>query len=153
MLTEKEKKLLNELSDITLVEKPFDEIAKKLNVSEDWVLEKIREYLSSGAIRRFGVILQHFKAGFSDNALLLWKTDVPSELGMEFAKLTWVSHCYKRNSYPEFDYQLYTMVHARSKEELSQRIDRMKEISESEPLVLFTKRCFKKSSFEVTNVE
>lgn len=149
MLTQKEKGLLRELSDIPLVERPFEEIARGLQVSEDWVLEKIKEFLSSGVIRRFGVILDHFRAGFSENALLLWRTDAPDKLGMEFAKLPWVSHCYRRRPYPELDYQLYTMVHARSREELLGRIDRMKEIAGSEPLVLFTKRCFKKSSFEV----
>jgi DNA-binding Lrp family transcriptional regulator len=149
MITEKERELLRELTDIPIIERPFQEIAKKLRVSEEWVLRRIEELVDSGAIRRFGVILNHFRAGFSENALLLWRTDAPGELGMKFAALPWVSHCYKRSSYPQLNYQLYTMVHARTREELLGRIDRMKEMAGSEPLVLFTKRCFKKSSFEV----
>jgi len=149
MITEKEIRLLKELSDIPIVKAPFREIAERLGVNEEWVLKKVEELMRSGAIRRFGAVLNHFRAGFSQNALLLWRTDSPKELGMMFASLPWVSHCYRRNSYPQLDYQLYTMVHARTKEELLERINRMREMAGKEPLVLLTKRCFKKSSFEV----
>ncbi|HEX30567.1 TPA: Lrp/AsnC family transcriptional regulator [Candidatus Poribacteria bacterium] len=149
MMLEKERELLRELSDIPIVKRPFREIAEKLRVSEEWVLRKIEELMGSGAIRRFGVILNHFRAGFSENALLLWRTETPGELGMKFAALPWVSHCYRRRSYPQLNYQLYTMVHAGTREELLERIKRMREIAGSEPLVLLTRRCFKKSSFEV----
>ena len=142
-------RLLERLSDIPLVRRPFGAVADMLGTSEGWVIGKVGELMRSGAIRRFGAVLDHTKAGLSENALVLWRAEDPDGLGVKFAGLAWVSHCYRRRTYPDFDYQVYTMVHARSREELEDRIGRMRDIAGTEPLVLYTKRRFKKSSFEV----
>ncbi|RKY64941.1 MAG: hypothetical protein DRQ08_00090 [Candidatus Latescibacterota bacterium] len=150
-------RLLRSLSDIPLARRPFLEVAEGLGMSEDEVISRIEKLVNSGLVRRFGAVLDHTKVGFSENALVLWSTGDPDELGAAFAKLPWVSHCYLRRAYaigphiPPSSISfcgVYTMVHARSGRELKDRISRMREVAGAEPSVFYTVRCFKKGSFE-----
>ncbi|HIE04411.1 MAG TPA: Lrp/AsnC family transcriptional regulator [Candidatus Latescibacteria bacterium] len=147
-------RLLRSLSDIPLVRRPFLEIAEGLGMSEGEVIARTEKLVNFGLVRRFGAVLDHAKVGFSENALVLWGTEEPNELGVTFAKLPWVSHCYLRKAYaigPPSSGSfcgVYTMVHARSRRELKDRISRMREVAGAEPSVFYTLRCFKKGSFE-----
>ncbi len=78
-----------------------------------------RQFLESGRMRRFAAVLHHRQAGFRANAMGVWaapETDV-DRLGELMASFREVSHCYRRPSYPDWPYNLFTMVHGRSREE------------------------------------
>src|SRR4029453_1922231 len=64
-------------------------------------------------------------AGFSANGMGVWK--VPegqiADIGPRMAAVRGVSHCYRRPTYPDWPYSVFTMAHGRSKEECDAVLD------------------------------
>lgn len=116
MLTELEQKIIAEIQgDIPITEHPFLEIAKKIGISEESLLDTLRRLNDRGMIRRFGATLRHQKSGFEANAMVAWQVEEEriDEVGRKMASSGRVSHCYRRNPTPEWQYNLYTMIHAK----------------------------------------
>lgn len=141
-LSEREKAVIKLLIEgLEFCENPFDKISKKLGLSEDEVIETIKNLREKGVILRFGITLRHNLAGIEGNAMVAWKVDKEREdfIGEELSKLPYVSHCYVRKTYEDWPYNLYTMIHGKTREEV---LERIKEISEKFDLreyqVLFT---------------
>lgn len=113
--------------DITVVEEPFKEAAEKLGLSYDQFFEIAEELKESGVMRRFATILNHRKAGFGANAMSVWAVpeEKGEEIGREMAEFSAVSHCYLRPSYPNWPYNLFAMVHAKTQEECDTLIEEM----------------------------
>ena len=113
--------------DITVVEEPFKEATKKLGLSYEEFFKIANELKDAGVMRRFATILNHRKAGFGANAMSVWA--VPEEkgeqIGKEMAEFSAVSHCYLRPSYPNWPYNLFAMVHAKTQEECDTLIEEM----------------------------
>jgi len=135
-------------SGVPISAEPFREIAEKLGTSEDALLDQLRKWKDDGTIRRFGAILRHTEAGFSVNAMGVW--DVHAERIEGFARAATssegVSHCYQRPRFDGFPYNLYTMIHGRSRDECEETARKIREqtgITEYE--LLFTTEEFKKS--------
>ncbi len=141
-LTHFEKEVLKMLIEgIPLVECPYEEMAKRLRVSQQEVISAIKSLLDKKIIRRLGGTLRHNLAGYEGNAMVAWR--VPEErideVGKWFSEKSFVSHCYVRQSYPDWPYNLYTMCHARTKEELKNLIEEArKELSLEEYEILWT---------------
>lgn len=112
-------------------------------------LEKIKEDLSSGRVRRFGAIVNHQKLKFTHNALIAWsKKSVSPALGAKLKEKDYISHIYLRKPHRLWPYVLYTMIHSRSSEELSLLIKELSELlSKPAYKVLNTLKEFKKTSF------
>ncbi len=120
MLTEKEKQIIRELQNgIPLVHRPFKILAQKLRTTEEELINKIKSLLDRGYIRRFGATVRHHDLGYPANAMVVW--NVPDELAEEkgriMAGFKEVSHCYQRPRRPGWPYNLFTVVHGRSREE------------------------------------
>jgi len=113
--------------DITVVEEPFKEATQKLDLSYDEFFTIANELKESGVMRRFATILNHRKAGFGANAMSVWAVpeEKGEEIGREMAEFSAVSHCYLRPSYPNWPYNLFAMVHAKTQEECDTLIEEM----------------------------
>lgn len=113
--------------DIPLRSRPYQELAEHLGLSEDEVVSRIDSLIKRGVIRRMGAILRHQKAGYSVNAMTAWRVDAAQadRAGQIMADFAEVSHCYLRQVPPEFGYNLFAMLHARSEAELNQIIGEM----------------------------
>ncbi|MGC8965357.1 MAG: Lrp/AsnC family transcriptional regulator [Caldimicrobium sp.] len=141
-LTPIERKVLEALIEgIPLVEHPYEEIAKKLGISQEEVLFAIKSLLEKRIIRRLGATIRHNLAGYEGNAMVAWK--VPEErieeVGKWFSEKSFVSHCYVRKTYPDWPYNFYTMCHAKTKEELKRLIEEAsKELNLNEYEILYT---------------
>lgn len=113
--------------DIEVVSEPFKKATEKLGLSYERFFELANELKESGVMRRFATILNHRKAGFGANAMSVWA--VPEEdgekIGKEMAEFSAVSHCYLRPSYPNWPYNLFAMVHAKTQEECDTLIEEM----------------------------
>ena len=114
---ETEKEIMKELQqDLPLNSSPFKDIAAKFRIAETELFDFMRELKSSGKMSRFAAILRHRNLGFQSNAMVVW--EIPSPLLQDFADAASaspaISHCYERVTYPEWRYNMYTMVHARS---------------------------------------
>jgi DNA-binding Lrp family transcriptional regulator len=81
------------------------------------VLSLIARLKDQGVIRRFGATLRHQKAGYGHNAMVAWRVDDEAEalrVGEIMAARPEISHCYIRRTYPQWRYNLYTMIHGKN---------------------------------------
>ncbi|MDD5157602.1 Lrp/AsnC family transcriptional regulator [Sulfurimonas sp.] len=133
--------------DIDIVEEPFKKIIDELGIDYDKFFLTLQELQEAGVMRRFASILNHRKAGFSANAMVVWDIDETrgEEIGEKAAAFSAVSHCYLRPKYPNWQYNLFTMVHGKSTDETSAIIaDMAKEIEAKSYMPLYSSREFKK---------
>ncbi len=133
--------------DITVTSEPYAEAVERLGIGYDEFFSIAHELKDAGVMRRFATILNHRKAGFSANAMSVWS--VPEEdgerIGREMAEFSAVSHCYLRPKYPNWPYNLFAMVHAKTQEECDALIEEMaKESGLSEYGKLYSSVEFKK---------
>ena len=105
--------------DFPLVEEPYKEIAAQVGIEEEELLRRLRRLKENGQIRKMGAVLQHRAAGYTSNVLCAWV--VPPERMDETARCMCanpaVSHCYDRDTAEDWPYNVYTMIHAKSREE------------------------------------
>ncbi len=104
--------------DIPIVSEPFASIVDRLNMDYEELFSIAKELQDAGIMRRFATILNHRKAGFNANAMSVWEVpeEMGEEMGKKIAEFRAVSHCYLRPKYPNWPYNLFAMVHAKSQE-------------------------------------
>ncbi|MCU0585436.1 MAG: Lrp/AsnC family transcriptional regulator [Desulfobacterales bacterium] len=115
MLTDLEKKIIASIQeDLPITARPFLDIARRLGISEEALLEVLRRLSARGVIRRFGATLRHQRTGYRANAMAAWQVEEEriDAVGRIMAEFRQVSHCYRRNPTPAWPYNLYTMIHA-----------------------------------------
>ncbi len=131
---------------LELVARPFAKLAECAGLSEAAVLERIGVWLDSGIVKRFGVVVRHHELGYKANAMTVF--DVPDDqvaaVGARLAREEGVTLCYRRARHlPEWPYNLYCMVHGRSREEVLPVIERLCRIAGYPCEALFSLRRFK----------
>ena len=124
MLTDQEKKIVRELqNNIPLVKRPFEQMALRLDMDEQELLDKIEEFKQRGILRRFGATVRHQNLGYTANAMVVW--DIPEdqveEAGKTMAQFPEVSHCYQRPTHPGWPYKLFTVVHGKTRSECEEK--------------------------------
>ena len=106
-------------SDLPLTEKPFAPMSERLKIGVAELLRAAKDFLVHGTMRRYGAIVNHRQAGFTANAMGCWL--VPSsrveEVGKNMSSLPEVTHCYERLTCADWPYNLFTMIHGRTREE------------------------------------
>jgi len=146
--SERDKEFVRELQkDVEIVKEPFAEPARRLGVSVEELFAQAKEYERIGVMRRFAAILRHRDAGFLANGMIVWKVpeEKIDETGAKLAEFPQVSHCYRRPIYPDWPYNLFSMVHARSEEAAKKMgVEMSKIIGITDYRILFSSREFKK---------
>jgi len=150
MLTDVEKKIIASIQeDMPVTERPYLEIARKLDIPEEALLETLRGLSARGVIRRFGATLRHQRTGYTANAMAAWQVDEEriDAVGQTMASFRQVSHCYRRNPTPSWPYNLYTMIHAESEEACRETAHRMSAAAGAPDYrLLFSREELKKTS-------
>ena len=123
--TDADKRMIEVLQrDLPVTSRPFDTWAADAGITPEELLAACQVFVDRSYMRRFAAVLNHRKAGFGANGMAVWK--VPEEqlddLGPRMAAFSAVSHCYKRPTYPDWPYSIFTMVHARSKDACEEAI-------------------------------
>ncbi len=138
--------------DIEFVKEPFKKITQELGIGYDEYFGILSELQEAGVMRRFASILNHRKAGFNANAMVVWDVDEGEKgeaIGAKAAAFSAVSHCYLRPKYPNWPYNLFTMVHGKTTEETNGIIEEMaQEIGTVNYMPLYSSREFKKVRIE-----
>ena len=85
-------------SGLPLVERPYAEIAEKLDIDEQEVMRRIEIMLTTGAIRRMGVVVRHHELGYRANAMLVWDIadERVNEVGEQLSTVDCITLCYQR---------------------------------------------------------
>ena len=147
-LDERDREFIRELQkDLAVVPEPFKELANSLGITTAQLFAKAAEYENTGIMRRFAAILRHREAGFVANGMVVWQ--VPEnridEVGLRLAAFPQVSHCYRRPIYPDWRFNLFSMVHARTLKAAEKIAIEMSEtVGIKEYQILFSSREFKK---------
>lgn len=147
-LASRDKEFIRELQkDLEVTPRPFDTLAKNLGITVDELFKKAIEYETMGVMRRFAAILRHRDAGFAANGMIVWMVpeDKIDEVGYKLASFAQVSHCYRRPVYPDWPFNLFSMIHARTIEAAKKiAIELSNFVGINEYKILFSSREFKK---------
>jgi len=150
MLSKIQKEILRFLQgNVPLRQRPYRRLALRLEVNEQRIVEEIKKLKKNGYIRRMGGILGHRKIGLKENCMCVWK--VPEKKINKTAKIAAaypnISHCVLRKTVKWWPYNLYTMIHGRTKTQCRRTITELSEKSGiREYKMLFTRRQYKKVS-------
>jgi len=150
--TEEDKEFIRQLQkDMEIVDRPFQKAAKNLGMNEDQIFEKLHHYEEIGVMRRYAAILRHREAGFTANGMIVWKVPEEriTEVGTKLGAFPQVSHCYERPVYPDWPYNVFSMIHCKSFDEAGEVAGQIqKQIDVDEYKILFSAKEFKKTRVE-----
>jgi len=110
---------------LPLVREPYAALAAALGVAEGEAIARLEAMLADRRMRRIGVVPNHYALGYTANGMSVWDVDDDQvdRLGREVGALPFVSHCYRRpRRLPAWRYNLFAMVHARSREEVEAKL-------------------------------
>lgn len=136
-------------TDLPLCSDPFSVLAASVHLDADGLLGTLRSWLADGRMRRYGALVGHRRLGFTANSMTAWV--VPEEdvdrVGKCLASSPHVSHCYQRPAFPDFPYNVYAMIHGRSRAECLAVVGELSSAcGAGDPVTLFSDREFKKTS-------
>lgn len=134
---------------LQISDRPYATISNLLGVSENEVIKRISDLIESGLIKRFGVVVRHHELGYRQNAMIVW--DVPDKevymIAQRMKSWPFITLCYRRaRQLPEWQYNLYCMIHGKSRKDVLLHIENMVKTHNLENYpyeVLFSKRRFK----------
>ncbi|PKM42429.1 MAG: protein nirH [Gammaproteobacteria bacterium HGW-Gammaproteobacteria-1] len=140
---------------LPLVPRPYHELAEKLGIGADEVMQRLTRMQERGVIRRIGLVPNHYALGYTYNGMTVW--NVPDErihlLGPRLGALPFVSHCYRRPRYlPDWPYNLFAMVHGRSRAETDAQVEEIARLLGDDDrghAVLYSTRILKKTGLRL----
>lgn len=133
--------------DLPVEPEPFARWAAALGIPEASFFAWLEDMKARKFFRRFASILRHRAAGFADNAMAVWivPEDRCDELGFKMAAFKAVTHCYKRPVFETWPYNVFTMVHGRSKDDCEGVVEAIKaETGLADYRMLYSTREYKK---------
>lgn len=153
MIDQKDLDFLKIAQDgVQLTMRPYQVLGDMMGISELEVIDRLCALQEEGIIRRFAATIGHRALGIVANAMIAWKA-APEEVeraGMLFAAVDEVTHCYERASAEDWPYNLYTMVHSRSREDCLEIACHLSQLSGiTEYKVLFSEFEYKKTSARI----
>lgn len=153
MIDQKDLDLLKIAQDgVQMTMRPYQVLGDKMGLSEQEVIVRLCALQEEGIIRRFAATIGHRALGIVANAMIAWKAE-PNDLekaGMLFASVDEVTHCYERATAEDWPYNLYTMIHSKSRDDCLNIADRLSQRSGiGEYRVLFSEFEYKKTSARI----
>ena len=132
---------------LPVVDWPFALLAEGAGMTPEDLLDRARAYLDQGVMRRYGAVVNHRQIGFRANGMTCWVVPLQrvEKVGHLFAGFPAVSHCYERPTYPGWPYNLFTMVHGATEDEVEDLVRQMAQAGQIEDyVILYSIREFKK---------
>jgi DNA-binding Lrp family transcriptional regulator len=134
---------------LALTPRPFMDIANRLGVDEETVIDTVRDLQARGVIKRFGVVVRHHELGFHANAMVVF--DIPDEslcvTARRLSEDPAVTLCYQRpRRLPKWPYNLFCMIHGQDRRSVLETISALRHATGIQTLpycVLFSRRRFK----------
>lgn len=95
------------------VSAPFAQIANRVGASEAIVIDAVRHLKSIGVIRRLGALIDASVFLPQTNAMVVWQCegDRIDEFGRYAASHAKISHCYRRHTFDDWLWSVYTVIH------------------------------------------
>jgi len=140
---------------LPLQTRPYHWLADELGVDAEILMQRLRVMQADGRIRRIGVVPNHYRLGYTANAMTVWDVadDDVREVGRRVGELDIVSHCYHRpRRLPDWPYNLFAMVHGHSREEVKAKVQQIAQLLGDRVRgydVLFSTRILKKTGLRL----
>jgi len=140
---------------LPLCPRPYHALAEALGLPSEEVMARLRRMLEAGIIRRIGAVPNHYRLGFRANGMSVWDVadEAVAEMGPRIGALDFVSHCYRRPRHPPvWPYNLFAMVHGRSRAEVEDKVDEIAQIlgpAARAHAVLYSTRLLKKTGLRL----
>ncbi|PIF92354.1 DNA-binding Lrp family transcriptional regulator [Acidovorax sp. 62] len=135
---------------LPLVEQPYAAWAQALGTTAAQVQARLQQWVHTGVLSRFGVVVRHHELGFAANAMTV--LDVPDAqvdaAGRALAAQPGVTLAYRRARATGWPYNLYFMVHGAHRQAVEQVLASALERSGLAAVpraVLFSRRRFKQT--------
>jgi DNA-binding Lrp family transcriptional regulator len=115
--------------DLPLVERPFAAEGELIGCDEATVLELLQSFKERKLMRRFAAVMNHRSAGYKANAMGVWAVPEAQldEVAPLMAGFAHVSHCYRRPTYDDWPYSVFTMVHGHNARDCEDTIAAIRE--------------------------
>lgn len=136
-------------SGLDLVPQPFAALGRRLCLDEQHILARIERLSQARLLTRVGVIVRHRALGWRQNAMVVWRLPEAGieRAGTALAGVPGVTLCYQRRLVPGlWDYPLFCMIHAKTRPEAMEVLDRARALPELAAIphrILFSTRCFR----------
>jgi DNA-binding Lrp family transcriptional regulator len=144
-----DRRIIRAVQDgIALEAEPFAAAARGLDVSESELLRRLVAMEERGEIRRFAASVAHRNAGIGANVMCVWR--VPDakveDFAQEAVEFDAITHCYDRPAPEDWPYNVYAMIHGRTRGEVQEVIDALCErTGQRDYVALISTREFKKT--------
>jgi len=140
---------------LPLVPQPYHDVAKKLEIMPEELMQRMQRMLENGIIRRIGLVPNHYTLGYKANGMTVW--DIPDEkikeFGTQIGQLDYVSHCYQRPRHqPLWNYNLFAMVHGRDRSEVLIKVEKIAKLlgeSDRGHEILYSSKILKKTGLRI----
>jgi DNA-binding Lrp family transcriptional regulator len=116
---------------LPLTPRPYHAIAAQLDTDAATVIAGLQILLDVSAIRRIGVVPNHYRIGYAANGMTVWDVadEAVDQLGERVGALAFVTHCYRRPRHlPDWPYNLFAMAHGGSRDQVVAKAGRIGEI-------------------------
>ncbi|KGJ05406.1 transcriptional regulator, AsnC family [Paracoccus halophilus] len=115
---------------LPLTDRPYEQIARALDLSEAEVIYRLTAMRDRGIIRRIAIAPNHYALGMTANGMSVWDVDdaQASDLGHRIGALDFVTHCYLRPRAPVWRYNLFAMLHGSSRAEVESKRAELRDI-------------------------
>ena len=152
MFDEIDKLIIKEVQEnMPLTLDPYGDIARKIGCSRTEVIERLKKFNDNGNMKRIVAILNHRDSGYPENGMLaaVVPKDVLMDAGQNLSNEPNVTHCYERKSYDNWPYNLYAMIHGKTRKDVEDTVEKF--VYETDILdyqILYSTKEFKKSSLK-----
>ena len=123
-MNQKEKQLLKILqSEFPLTQRPYQSVARKLKITENLLIEKIKDLKSKGTIRRIGATINPKQIGYKSMLIAVCVEEEKIDAIAKFINSSArVSHNYLRGT----EYNIWFTFSAKTKKEINEFISKLK---------------------------
>ena len=152
MFDEIDKLLIREVQEnMPLSLDPYGDIARKIGCTKEEVIKRLKNYSENGIMKRMVAILYHRDSGYPENGMLA--AVVPERLlvdaGNKLSAEPNVTHCYERKSYVNWPYNLYAMIHGKTRNHVEGIVENfVNEMNVEDYQILYSVEEFKKTSMQ-----
>ena len=125
VLTDAHRQVLTALQGgLEVASRPFEKVRPE-GMTESDLFARLTELIESGVIRRIAGVLNHHKLGFAANVMFAGQVDPEHvvEAGRWLAHSGTVSHCYERQVFEGWPYNLFAMLHGRTMAQIQHTLD------------------------------
>jgi len=142
---------------LPLVPQPYQQLAKQIGISSDYLMGRLQAMQESGIIRRIGAVPNHYKLGYKHNGMTVWDIDDTQidRLGALIGALDFVSHCYHRPRHlPDWRYNFFAMVHSKTEAGAEAQIQQIAQLLGEHCYaneVLYSTKILKKTGLRIKN--